>query len=168
VKIVGEDLEEVVSRRLRGHGNVVVCGVGNDLRADDGVGLLVAECLEGSVPGDVSVIRCGEVPENFIGEIVSRNPTHLIIIDAAHVSQPPGTIVIVEADDISPDTLSTHRLPLSFFASVVSQMRGGDVDVFTLAVQIRSTGFGEEMSPEVVRAANALCKALRRALGRTG
>ncbi len=167
MKVLGEKLEEALSARLVGRRDAVICGVGNDLRGEDGIGLIIAKWLEGSVPDDVSVLDCGEVPENFIGQVAAHKPTHVIIIDAARVGRPAGTIVLVEPEDIYPNTLSAHRLPLSFFASVVSRRIGGSVDVFTLGIQIERADFGDDLSEEVMTAARRLCDALVTVLSET-
>lgn len=153
----GSSLSNRIEERLSGHSNVVVCGVGNDLRGDDGVGLyFLKRLLEAGLRPGFTPLACGEVPENYLSEIVGTEPSHVIIIDGANVGQPAGTIVLVESDEIYGETISTHRLPLSFFARMLSSKAGRSLDVFVIGIQIASSGFGESLSPPVRRAADSL------------
>ncbi len=160
-------LVAAVSRRLADATRVVVCGVGNELRGDDGVGLYVAQRLLAlEMPSFVAVIPCGEVPENYLSEVVSHDPSHVILVDAAQAGLNPGTLVQAEEDDIWGHAVSTHRLPLSLFCRIVSRQKGARVDTFLLGVQIQSCGFGEPLSPMVREGADSLVAGLAQAFRR--
>jgi hydrogenase 3 maturation protease len=155
VELTGE-----ISRRVEGK-RTVFCGVGNDLRGDDGVGLRVARDL--SVQGldvGVSVIICGELPENYLQDIVDLDPECVVFLDAANVGEPPGTIMIIESREIDGHTISTHRLPLSFLSRIIESRLNHVVDTFILGIQIGSCGFGEEMTEEAAGSSERLSSVL--------
>lgn len=149
-----------ISRRVEGK-RTVLCGVGNDLRGDDGVGLRVASAL--SVPehiDNVSVIICGELPENYLQDIVDLDPECVVFLDAANVGEQPGTILVIESEEIDGHTISTHRLPLSFLSRIIESRLHHGVDTFVLGIQIGSCGFGEEMTGEVSGSSKRLSSVL--------
>jgi hydrogenase 3 maturation protease len=149
---LGRELTERLGKK-----RTVVCGVGNELRGDDGVGMVITGELAGEkLRGDIRVLQCGEVPENFLQDIVEHNPGCVVILDAVDAGKPTGSIVFVESDEIVSDTISTHRLPLSFLSRVIESRLDHDVDIFVIGIQIENYGFGEEMTPAVVRSAGAL------------
>ncbi len=156
-----------LSKRLGKVARIVVCGVGNELRGDDAVGLYVARRLSAlGMPSFATVMACGEVPENYLSEVVAHAPSHLILVDAAHAGLGPGTLVLVEGDEISEHAISTHRLPLSLFCRMVTSQTGHPVDVFILGVQVKSCGFGEALTPVVRDGADSLVAALGEAFKR--
>lgn len=160
-----DDLAGVISERLAKHARIVLCGVGNDLRGDDGVGLyIVNRLLKCKLPGDLIPMACGDVPENYISDIVAQNPSHIIIMDAANVGKTPGTIVLVERNEIYGQAISTHRLPLSLFARIVSSQVKWEVDILVLGVQIESCDFGKGLTSRVKKTADAVVGLLARML----
>lgn len=162
-----DGLLAAVSERLGKVARVVVCGVGNELRGDDAIGLYVAGRLSAlRMPSFVTVVACGEVPENYLSEVVAHAPSHLILVDAAHAGLEPGTLVLVEGDEIQEHAISTHRLPLSLFCRMISSQMGGPVDIFILGVQVQSCGFGEALTPVVRDGADSLVAALAEAFKR--
>jgi hydrogenase maturation protease len=73
-----------------------------------------------------------------------------MIVDAARLGRPPGTVEILESDAIDISGMSTHNLSLGLFIKYVKQQC--DADVFMLAVQPGSREFGAEISEEVAGA----------------
>jgi hydrogenase maturation protease len=69
---------------------VVVVGVGNAYRGDDGAGLAVAECIRGRVPGGVEVVTCEQEASRVIDAIEGREAA--VLVDASSSGAAPGTI----------------------------------------------------------------------------
>ena len=67
-----------------------VVGVGNELRGDDGVGLVVARALEGTLPKDVRVLECEGEPVSLLSAWEGCERT--IVVDATQSGAQPGTI----------------------------------------------------------------------------
>lgn len=137
-------LHDDLAARLSG--TVVVVGVGNPQRGDDGAGPLLAQRLR-SAPG-VQVIDAGEVPEGFVGEIARADPAAVVFVDAVELSRAPGDVAVLEIADVAPYLPTTHRAPLSLVMDAVRCRTGADV--FVIAIQPGRTAFGSAPGIEVV------------------
>ncbi|MBN2566275.1 MAG: hydrogenase 3 maturation endopeptidase HyCI [Candidatus Eisenbacteria bacterium] len=145
-------------------GRLVVLGVGNSLRADDGAGCMVAVRLKARHGG--LVFDAGQTPENFIGPLRRARPDVVLLVDAADFGGDPGEVRWASAMDVEGLMLGTHAAPLSMFMSVLEQETGAFVRL--LAVQAATTELGGEPSKEVVNTIDTLVKELERELdGRT-
>lgn len=146
----GESLISYLKARMPHCERLLVCGVGNDLRGDDGIGLYVADRISlNGLPEKVKVLKCGEMPENYIFEIKEWSPSHILMVDAADLGKDPGTAVMVESNELYTKSISTHRLPLSLFSKIVAAELGGEVDVMMIGIQVGSCDFGAEVSDPV-------------------
>jgi hydrogenase maturation protease len=96
----------------------LVCGIGNPMLKDDRAGIEVAERIERSgLPVDVEIIYgVGfEVNDKIMGY------DDVIIIDAAKIGYPAGTITEVTVDDI----FSDHKLASSHAMTLGSTLKVG-------------------------------------------
>jgi hydrogenase 3 maturation protease len=142
-------------------GRVVVACIGNELRGDDGVGPLIAKLLK---PTDsLTVVDCGETPENFLGVIAGHNPDKVLIIDAAYFGGEPGDVRVVRKSDIAGGGASTHDAILTLFADYIEARTGAEA--FFVAIQPKTSQVGGGLSPEVESAALALAAAINRLSG---
>ena len=96
---------------------LIILGVGNELKSDDGVGPFIINKLkeENIESNDLLFINAETVPENFTGKIRKENPTHLIIVDACLMDSEPGDMQIVNKYEFANIGISTHSMSLSFF-----------------------------------------------------
>src|SRR4051812_48391777 len=84
--------------RILLHVRVVVAGVGNVLRRDDGFGVYVAEHLhERGAPDEVRVVDIGIGGIHLVHELLERADA-LIVIDAVDLGRPPGTVMVVRPE----------------------------------------------------------------------
>jgi len=148
--------------RLSDHltGRVVIVGVGNRMKGDDGFGPAMIDLLRGRVKA--TLFDCGTVPENFLKPIRQAQPGTVLVLDAADFSDRPGSIAVIEPDRWSGGGFSSHSMSLKLFADLISQDTGAGV--FLVAVQPRQLGFGEQMSPEVREGCRRLQRWLEDAL----
>jgi hydrogenase maturation protease HycI len=141
---------------------VVVLGVGSELRSDDAAGVRVAAELARAPLNGVHALDGGSAPENCTAEIRQLGPTHLIIVDSAHMHEPPGAVRLIESADITGASFGTHSLPLSVLADYIQREIGCRVSV--IGIQPASIEFGESMSPEVSAAVQDTVRDLRECL----
>lgn len=141
----GEELKRAVKGR-----RFLVLGVGNEMKADDGLGRHVIDNI-----GIENKIFCGEMPENFINRIKSAEPEVILIVDAVDFQGKPGEIVFAEAEKLEKASLSTHSLSFS----VMSKMLPG-IRIFLIGVQPESLEFGKPMSPTAKQGADEIAAAL--------
>ncbi len=142
-------------------GVILVLGVGNSMKGDDGVGPYVARILmTGDLCHDRSgrrsslhAIDCGTTPENHTSVIRRMRPSRLIIVDAAEMGLAVGACRVIPVERAGALGLSTHSMPLSLFAAYVGELVP---DILLIGVQPRSMAFGAAMSEDVRKAGEAL------------
>ncbi|MFN2606813.1 MAG: hydrogenase maturation protease [Acidimicrobiales bacterium] len=85
---------------------VLVAGVGNVLRADDGFGPAVADRLaERDLPEGVSVVETGIGGMALVQELQAGYDA-LVVVDCVDLGRPPGQVMLIEPDVIDVDALS--------------------------------------------------------------
>ncbi|MGI8708239.1 MAG: hydrogenase maturation protease [Actinomycetota bacterium] len=85
---------------------ILVAGVGNLLRGDDGFGVEVAHRLQAmDLPADVTVAETGIGGVHLVQEILAGYDA-LIVIDAVDRGKAPGTVMVIEPEIESTDDLS--------------------------------------------------------------
>ncbi|MFN2489507.1 MAG: hydrogenase maturation protease [Actinomycetota bacterium] len=88
---------------------VLVAGVGNVLRGDDGFGVVVAQrLLEGSAPQGVRVMETGIGGIHLVQELMDPVDA-LIIVDAMDVCRPAGTVVVQRPHVIDVDAMTPEQ-----------------------------------------------------------
>lgn len=77
---------------------ILVAGVGNVLRGDDGFGVEVAHRLEAlDLPTEVKVVETGIGGVHLVQEIIAGFDA-LIVIDAVDRGRSPGTVMVIEPE----------------------------------------------------------------------
>ena len=136
---------------LRGS-SVVILGVGNTLKGDDGAGPLLCRQIMDRV--SATVMDAGTVPENYVRPIINSRSRHLLIVDAADFGAAPGALRLFRPQDVASSAFSTHALsPRLFIDLLRAEM---DIDIHLIGIQPAQTGFGEPVSPEVQQSLDAL------------
>jgi hydrogenase 3 maturation protease len=142
---------------LKSHlqGKVVLLGIGNTLRSDDGAGSLLASRLKDKVP--YIVYDAGANPENYLGKIIKDNPDNIIIVDAADFAGKPGEIRLLEGQELKTSNLfSTHNASISLTINYLQSSIGADIII--LIIQPKSTVFGDSLSSQVDNAVKTLAE----------
>ena len=133
---------------------VAILGVGNQFRADDAVGVLIARALSNRECArdteHLLIIEAGHAPENTTGELRKFAPDLVLILDAAEMGQQPGAIQWIPEEAIDGMSASTHSLPLSMLARYLTLDLNCTVTL--LGIQPGSNEVGGEISAEVLRA----------------
>jgi len=140
------DIKSELKKRIAGK-RVVLCGMGNIERGDDGFGIHLVQRLKDKLK-DTPVFECGTAPENYLGPIVKAGPQVLLVVDAADLGAEPGHTHIIEEDDIASLGLSTHDTSLKLFITYLKDSIDG-LDIFLLGVQPKDTTYGSGMSGEL-------------------
>lgn len=145
-------------RRLKGS-RVVIVGMGNELRGDDGVGVLVTKVLARRGLKE-KVVEAGSNPELFVSKILSLNPEVVVFVDAVDGGLAPGEVVLVRITAGSSDVtaLSTHSIPLPIVAEMIR------VPCYLLGIQVGAVDVGSSITPRVREAGLQLAELLAREL----
>ena len=129
--------------RLRVDGRkVLILGVGNRSRGDDGLGSYLADRLKGKL--NVPLLDAGSVPENFLRQVEASQADLVLVLDTADLRAAPGDVALLELSQVSDMAISTHTVNLQLLFKVIPASRRPKVLV--LAVQPETTVDGTKMS----------------------
>ena len=153
-----QDLTTELKNRLKGSKRTALLGVGSELRGDDAAGMLVAETVS-KKSKKVKVFFGSTAPENLAGEIIKYEPSHIIIVDTADIKQKPGTVLLLNAEDLAQGvSLSTHKLPpkvmMDYFAKELK------CKIFIVGIQPKTIKFDATVSKEVKSSVKMVASAI--------
>jgi hydrogenase maturation protease len=91
-------------------GRTLVAGIGNVFLGDDGFGVEVVRRLDPTVlPDDVDVADYGIRGVHLAYELLNGRYTSVVMVDAAPLDGPPGTVAIIDIDVNGSPPPSTER-----------------------------------------------------------
>ena len=138
-----EKIKGRLKERLKG--KIVIVGMGNPLKGDDGLGPYLIKRLKGKVRAHL--IDGGSVPENYVGKIASLKPDTILVIDACDLGWTPGRMELIEIEKMRNTGYSTHNTSPGVFMNYLKEETGADV--FMLAVQPREVKLGKGLSSPI-------------------
>jgi hydrogenase maturation protease len=161
----------VRGRAERGDPGLLVLGIGNDLRSDDGVGVHVVRAIgEQSSRDDGTRWLDGGTLGLALLEPIERCDA-LIVVDAVELGAAPGTLCVLEGPemDLFVDTAapaSAHEAGLGALRAA-ALLRGRWPERRALVgVQPAGTDWGTSLSPAVQRAVPEAVRAIQCAIAR--
>jgi hydrogenase 3 maturation protease len=133
--------------------------VGNGCMGDDGAGALLAQMLNHSTPQGWKVLHGGSAPENALHQIRAYAPTHVVVVDAADMDLPPGSIRQIPEDVLeNPLFFTTHTIPLTFFINI---LREYVQEITFIGIQPEIVAFGYPISSSVTQAVTTLYECIQ-------
>ena len=128
---------------------VAIVGIGNELRGDDAAGVLVARELSQRMTKKVErapflIIESGPSPESCTGTLRRFAPDRVLLVDAAHMRETPGTVRYFASQDALGLSATTHALPLSVLAQYLAAEMGCRVAL--LGIQPAADSFLAELT----------------------
>jgi len=133
-------LREELEAHLRGR--VLIVGVGNVLRGDDGAGPAVVASLAGRVDEEVALLDASEVPENYLGTMTAAQPDSILVVDAVDLGAEPGRAGLLREDQLTTQGGSTHHFPLRLLLQFLREETSAEVRL--LGLQPARIGLAEE------------------------
>ena len=130
---------------------VVIVGLGNPLRMDDGIGSRVVAELEarGQVPETVETLDLGTAGFAVLHAIAGRRKA--VFIDCAFMGKPPGSITRFKPDEVHSDKLqsrcSLHEGDLLHTLELARKLGACPEDVVILGVEPERIESGQTLSP---------------------
>ncbi len=130
----------------------VVLGVGNTIRADEGVGVRVVEALERDymLPAGVVAIDAGTSSMEMLDDLSHLD--FLLVVDAIVAGKPPGTLIKLAGDDVPVffrRNLSPHGIGLSDVLAALELIGAEPKETVIIGVQPVSLELSTELTPEV-------------------
>ncbi len=140
------ELKKIISGGKR----ILLVGIGNVLRRDDGIGVYIVQRIKESAWLSKLVVEVSL--ENYIRVINRKAPDLLILVDCLDFGKWPGYSKMLSLEQIREDAVHSHHLTLSkvseFFA----------MPVYVLGIQPGNIKVGEEMTREVTDAGARLIR----------
>jgi hydrogenase 3 maturation protease len=157
-------LEQKLKKFAEDHNKIIFLCIGNDMRGDDAVGPLLAGKLEEIYKNeqDILVINAETVPENYTGLIRRETPSHIIFVDAVEMMKKPGTIKLVQSNEIANYSISTHAMPLSFMIKYLESFT--DAKKLLIGIQPKNIEMHHPVSSEVKASIDKLTKIIQNSL----
>ncbi len=134
----------------------LLLGIGNPRHGDDGLGPLFARAFRHP---DWRCINAATAPENFTSLVRRLRPGLLVLLDAADMGLPPGTLRRLEPAEIRGRDFGTHAPSIGQLADYLSDCAGR---VVLLGIQPATTSPGARLSPPVRATLQALGRSLAR------
>lgn len=131
---------------------VAVLGIGQALRGDDGVGLAVAQALRPFAHDNLLIVEAAHAPENSTGPVRRFAPDLVLLVDAAQMDEPAGTVRWLDWRACDGLSASTHTLPLSMVGRYLTAVL--TCDVALIGIQPAALALTDALSPAVAVAAN--------------
>lgn len=133
--------------------SVLVLGIGNILRKDEGVGVRVIEALRSEdVPDDVELFDGGTFGAELIDVIADRG--RVIVIDAIEHDGAAGSVYRFSGDELEAMTsasLSVHEIGLLDTLRMAKQLGCSPKQVLVLGVVPEDIGPGLDLTPAVAK-----------------
>jgi hydrogenase 3 maturation protease len=139
---------------------VVIIGMGNELRSDDAIGLLVVRLLKPYSHHRLQVFEGHMTPDVFIAPACAAHPTHLLIVDAAELHKNPGAWQVLFPKEVEEGLFTTHAIPAIDVAAEIQRRCGAKVAF--LGIQPKTRDISLSQSKECVRTAEEITGIIRR------
>ena len=154
--------------------SIVIIGVGNGYRSDDGAGIAVARRLRKLFPTGVRILE--ESGEGAALMQAWQGVTWVWIVDAVRSGAPPGTIHRLDARAAPLPTgffhYSTHAFSVAEAVELARSLNQLPAHMVVYGIEGSNFAAGLELSPAVGQAVEAaveqLAQEIRAALGRAG
>lgn len=105
-------------------------------------------------------------PENLTGEIARFKPSHVLLVDAAHLGKVPGAVEVLDVQDITGVSFSTHMLPAPIFMGYLEKT--ANCRAMIVGIEPVQKDVMGPISPVVAGAIEAVVETIRQAMGRAG
>lgn len=139
-----KEMFEKLLIRLKGATKVVFMGVGEEKLRDDAVSIYIVSELLSYSNEKYQFINAGIDPMSRIEDVVDFQASHLVLIDTCTLNQPPGTVAIIERENIQELVpISSHTIPIHIVVDLLLE-RLSDLEVFMIGIVPESLeGFTE-------------------------
>jgi hydrogenase maturation protease len=140
---------------------IVVVGIGNIIRADDGAGVHALRLVRDSAraPKSVNFIEGGTLGLELLSYL--QNARRILLLDAVECGENPGTLFRIAGDQLQgmKGNWSVHQLGIADLLGALALIRKEPQDIVLLGIQPGSTAWSTECSLAVHRALPALAEA---------
>ena len=130
--------------------NILLIGIGNPLRCDDGVGAYVAECIEAKGLKGITVWISQQLQVEDLERML--NFSQIILVDAS-LSGPPFEFRAVQKHT-GQILSSSHHLSAETFVNLAKSLYHKDLNIGLCSIRGISFEVGNRISADVLKEAN--------------
>lgn len=141
----------------------VILGIGNTLLSDEGVGIHVLDALDraGVQRDGVELVDGGTL--SFTLAVPIEEADALIVVDAAQLKSPPGTLQMFEGDDMDrflagQRKSSVHEVGLTDLMTIAKLTERWPEKRALIAIQPEKVDWGDVPTPDVQSAIPEACR----------
>lgn len=121
---------------------VLIAGIGNTLRSDDGVAALVCAEIEKKNLQNVTVITSQQLQTEFIDQFLQYD--YVLVVDASINEK---GILFEKVPDTTEAVLhSSHHINLATLHSLTKQLHGRSINLYSCGIETESFETGEQLS----------------------
>ncbi|MBI2863604.1 MAG: hydrogenase maturation protease [Chloroflexi bacterium] len=140
--------------------DVLILGLGNTLRCDDGVGPRVVEALQRlDLPPEVEMLVAVAATSGLLHAIADRQK--VIVVDAIQGGSEPGSVYRASPEDLeagSQSLISAHHMGILEALKLAQALSCAPEEFVVIGVEPQATGWGLDLSPEVAAAVPAIVR----------
>jgi hydrogenase maturation protease len=142
---------------------ILVVGIGNTDRGDDGAGIVTARCLREKLSPEIPVVELSGSGAELLDLWQTTNATTVYIIDAMSSERPPGTIQCFEAHIARlpvrfAGDYSTHSFGLTYAIEMAAALACLPGQIFVYGIEGKCFDSGDGLSKEVETAVRKVAK----------
>lgn len=139
----------------------LILGIGNVLGGDDGAGNFVVQVINRRLKSTdnqdrgnkIIAMDAGTAPESFTSIVRRYHPECVVLVDAADMGLPPGSVRLVPPERVQTLSYSSHIMPLT---ELISYIHGFCGRVCLVGIQPGNTEQGQGLSNVVRRSGEAV------------
>ena len=139
-----------------------IVGLGNRLRGDDGVGVMIAETLKNHAASGHGhqVVEAEDVIENYVFQLAEGSAENILLVDAVKMPDTAvGSVVFGRLEELENGSdYSTHKLALATSASILRQY---GKQVWLLGLVAHDVDYGATLSPQMAESAQRVIDFIR-------
>jgi len=128
---------------------IAVIGLGNSLRRDDGIGVIILETLLNSYQrSNIDYLNFGLASFDLVHRL--ENYDRVLLIDGINADLPIGSLKIFDLGQVSfaelDQPISSHELNLKDIFKLTAKLEI-KTKIYVAGIQIKDVSFGEFLSP---------------------
>lgn len=121
---------------------ILIAGIGNTLRSDDGVAAFVCTEIEKKKLQNVTVITSQQLQTEFIDQFLQYD--YVLVVDASINAE---GILFEKVPDTTEAVLhSSHHINLATLNSLAKQLHGRSINLYSCGIETESFETGEQLS----------------------
>jgi hydrogenase maturation protease len=131
--------------------------LGNKDRADDGIGLVIAEKLAKFYPKNIFSEEEEDISTILLYILEKEQYKQVVLIDAVDFGAEPGSLIVSPTIKTNVKQISTHTIP---YQEIARLLEAKGREFLFIGIQIKNLTFLENISEVVLQAANRVIKLL--------